>query len=272
MPIARQPRAVVTGAGSGLGRAFCVRLAARGARILAADIDLESARATVALLGTAEARAVRADVSQLADVEALAGEAERGFGGVDLVVNNAGIAVSGLVGELPIEAWRAIVGVNLWGVVHGCHVFTPRLRAQGSGHILNVASAAGLLSVPLASGYCATKAAVVALSETLCIELAGSGVGCTVLCPTFFPTNIARAASTMDERMRRRVERMMARSRLSAEDVAEYALNTCDRGALYSLPHADGRWLWRVKRAMPERYHKLAPRVTARATAKLDRD
>src|SRR6185312_10510780 len=111
-----------------------------------------------------------------------------------LVINNAGVAVGGRVGEVALDDWRWIMGVNLWGVIHGCHVFATQLRAQGSGHILNVASAAGLLAPPGMAPYNVTKAAVVALSETLRGELRDAGVGVTVLCPTFFRTNIAASS------------------------------------------------------------------------------
>ena len=122
--------------------------------------------------------------------EALAAEADRAFGGTDLVVNNAGVAVGGPVGAVPLDDWKWIFGVNLWGVIYGCHVFVPRFKAQGHGHVINVASAAGLLSAPEMGPYNVTKAGVVALSETLAAELSGTGVGVTVLCPTFFRTNI----------------------------------------------------------------------------------
>jgi len=267
MPLPRPLRAVVTGAGSGLGRAFCARLVARGARVLAADIDLVAARKTAADLGghdkaVGEAiHATRADVGRLEDVERLASEVVERFGGVELIVNNAGVAVSGPVGVVPMADWRWIVDVNLWGVVHGCHVFVPLLRRGGAGHVINVASAAGLLCPPTLAPYNVTKAAVVALSETLGAELRGSGVGCTVLCPTFFPTNIGKNARATDPRAGVLVEKLMARSRLSADDVAEFALEAAGKGELYALPHADGRWAWRLKRAVPSSFSGLSTRL-----------
>ena len=261
MPLVDSPRAVVTGAGSGLGRAFCLELHKRGARLVCADIDEAAAKKTAAEVG---GTAVRCDVSKVEEVEALAAAAERALGGVDLVINNAGVAVAGLVGEVALDNWRWIMGVNLWGVIYGCHVFAPILRKQGRGHILTVASAAGLLAPPGMAPYNVTKAAVVALSETLHGELKNSGVGCTVLCPTFFRTNIGKNARGSDPKQAAFVEKMMSRSKIQAEDVARLALDAAADDALYALPHADGRWMWRLKRFAPDSFSTITAKVSAR--------
>ncbi|MGZ3439178.1 MAG: SDR family NAD(P)-dependent oxidoreductase [Polyangia bacterium] len=255
MALPESPRAVVTGAGSGLGRAFCLELSRRGARILCADIDEASAKKTASQVG---GTALRCDVSKIEEVEALAAEAERALGGADLVINNAGVAVAGLVGEVPLDDWRWIMGVNLWGVIYGCHVFAPRLRKLGRGHIINVASAAGLLAPPGLAPYNVTKAAVVALSETLCAELKDAGVGVTVLCPTFFRTNITASSRAVDRRQLAVVEKMMSRATVQADDVARFALDCARRDELYALPHADGRWAWRLKRWAPGSFSSLS--------------
>jgi NAD(P)-dependent dehydrogenase (short-subunit alcohol dehydrogenase family) len=258
-------RAVVTGAGSGLGRAFCDVLAARGARIVVSDIDLAAAEETVRRVRAAggEAVARRADVAKLEEVEALAQLADEAFGGADLIVNNAGVAVGGEFADVPIEDWRWIVDINLMGVVHGCKTFVPRFLKQGSGAIINVASAAGLIHAPSMSAYNATKAAVVALSETLFAELADKNVGVTVLCPTFFKTNIGKSARGSDERMKGYVEKLMAKSKLQAPDVAAFAIEELERGRLWAVPMADGRWLWRAKRFSPAPvYPQLIRRIS----------
>jgi len=210
-----------------------------------------------------QAHARQCDVASADAVQALAQEAERLWGGVDLVVNNAGVAVSGAFEDIPLADWSWIVGINLMGVVHGCRSFLPGMRAQGSGHLINVASAAGLLSPPRAGPYNATKAAVVAISETLHAELERTAIGVTVLCPTFFPTHIGKSARATDDVDAAMIEKMMRRSRLSAEDVARHALACADNGELYALPHADGRWLWRLKRATPAAFPALIPRLIA---------
>ena len=263
MALPAAARAVVTGAGSGLGRALCVEIARRGGRVVASDVNVEAARATAASLG-GDAHAVACDVTKLEDVERLAAEVDRLFGGVDLVVNNAGVAVGGDVGAVPIADWRWIVDVNLWGPIHGCHVFVPRLRRQGRGHVLNVASAAGLLAAPGMGPYNVTKSAVVALSETLYGELAGTGVGVSVLCPTFFQTNIANASrlTGADDRIAL-VNTLMAGAKIQADGVARFAIDAVERGKLYVLPHPDGRWIWRIKRLAPRIFHTLTPKLLA---------
>ncbi len=261
MPLVDSARAVVTGAGSGLGRAFCLELARRGARLVCADIDEAAAAKTAAEVG---GTAVRCDVARVEEVEALAAAAERALGGVDLVINNAGVAVGGLVGEVPLDDWRWIMGVNLWGVIYGCHVFAPRLRKQGRGHILNVASAAGLLAPPGMAPYNVTKAAVVALSETLRAELRDAGVGVTVLCPTFFRTNIAQSSRAIDGKQRALVEKLMSRSKIQADDVARLALDAARRNELYALPHADGRWMWRLKRWAPDSFASVSAKLVSK--------
>jgi NAD(P)-dependent dehydrogenase (short-subunit alcohol dehydrogenase family) len=260
MPLPQPLRAVVTGAGSGLGRALCLELHRRGARICASDIRLEDARSTADACG---GEAVRCDVANADEVAALAAIAEKKLGGVDLLVNNAGVAVGGAVGEVSLEDWRWIVGVNFWGPIHGCHAFLPAMKARGAGHVLNVASAAGLISGPQLAPYNMTKSAVVALSETLAVELVGTGVGVTVLCPTFFKTNIAKSARSTPglAPLMQDVHKMMEAGKLQADAVARFAIDACEAGRLYALPHADGRWLWRLKRMMPESFPSLAARA-----------
>lgn len=263
--IPRDARAVVTGAGSGLGAALCDVLAARGARIIAADVDLAAATATAARCGS-RVHAVQCDVTDLAAVERLATEADALLGGIDLLVNNAGVAVAGRVGEVPIADWKWVVDVNVWGVVHGCHVFVPKLRAQKRGHILNVASAAGVIAMPMMGPYNLTKAAVVALSETLYGELASDGIGVSVLCPSFFPTNLTKSPRTsVDAKLHRAAMRLVEKGGWTATQIAEAALAGIDEGALHVTPQFDIRWAWRLKRLAP----KMFQRVTRLAAKKM---
>jgi NAD(P)-dependent dehydrogenase (short-subunit alcohol dehydrogenase family) len=255
---------VITGGGSGLGRALALRLAARRARILVADVDLASAEETCALVAAAggSATAFACDVARLADVEAAAQAAEERFGGTDLLVNNAGVAVAGLVGELPISDWEWILRVNLCGVIHGCHVFVPRMRARRRGFLLNVASTAGFASLPEMAPYNVTKAGIISLSETLHAELAASNIAVSCLCPTFFKSNLLDRLRSPG-RQRALAELFFRGARATAEEVAEAALSGLERGELIVIPQLDGSMLWRTKRYAPSLYH-AALRMTQR--------
>lgn len=248
-------RAVVTGGGSGLGRALALELAARGGRVVVADINEAAANETAKLVTDAGATAFAqvCDVRDPAAVEALADAADTYFGGSDLIVNNAGVAVSGKVGEVSLDDWRFIMDVNLYGVVHGCHTFAPRFAAQGRGFILNVASAAGLLSPPEMGPYNVTKAGVVALSETLRAELAPSNVYVSVLCPTFFRTNLLDTSRGPAHHAEQGLA-LMDRAKMTPSDVARAALESLESNQLYAVPMMDGRAMWRFKRLLPAAY------------------
>jgi NAD(P)-dependent dehydrogenase (short-subunit alcohol dehydrogenase family) len=253
MRLTSSPSCVITGAGAGLGRAITLALARRQGRLVVSDIALEAAEQTASLAAEAGARkvgAVRCDVTELSEVEALAASCS---GPIDLVVNNAGVAAAGLVGELSIEDWRWTLGVDLWGVIHGCHVFTPLLRRQGHGHILNVASVAAFGAAPRMGPYNVAKAGVVSLSETLAAELVGTGVGVTVLCPSFFKSAVVSSGHFADAKTRSLAERLMSRA-IDVDTVAHAALASVENDELYCLPMADGRWLWRLKRLSPRLY------------------
>jgi len=259
MGLPERPRAVITGAGSGLGRALSLELGRRGGRMVVSDVNEAEAHETVRRVGLAggEAHAVVCDVTKPEQVEALARETERLLGGVDLVVNNAGVAAGGEVGQLPLAEWKRVLDVNLWGVIHGCHSFVPLLRRQGSGHVLNIASAAGLMSAPYMGPYSASKAAVVALSETLLAELKPQDIGVSVVCPMFFRTNIASASSWSSDdehtaRLRAMAARMVNDARVGPEEIARACLQGVERGDFYVVPMAMGRWAWRLKRLSPE--------------------
>ena len=206
--------AVITGAGSGFGREFALTAAELGMRLVLADIQSGPLDETKKLVEAKGATAVAAvcDVSKAADVEALAALAMSSFGGVNLLFNNAGVGSGGLVWENTVKDWEWVLGVNVWGVIHGVRVFTPLMLEQAKtdpdyeGHIVNTASMAGLLSPQLMGAYNVSKHAVVALSETLYHDLgavqaqeqdnaegAGRRLDCSVLCPAFVPTGISQS-------------------------------------------------------------------------------
>jgi len=263
------PACVLTGAASGLGRAFALELAGRGARVFLADVD------EAGLAGTAKsvterggtARTLRCDVAKLDDMKRLHAESMQWLSGVDLLINNAGVAVGGAVGEIPIEDWQWITGINQWGVIYGCHLFLPDMKRRGSGHVLNVASIAAFACAAQMGPYNVTKAAVVALSETLAGELAGTGVGVSVLCPFFFATNIAKSArSSSTEVSPDSIEKIMKKSPVQASEVAKRALRACEKGQLYVLPHREAKGIAALKRLMPETFlTKIGPRAAKAA-------
>ncbi|MCV7314884.1 SDR family NAD(P)-dependent oxidoreductase [Mycolicibacillus parakoreensis] len=266
MLFGRSPRrshraaAVVTGAGSGIGAAFARELARRGGAVVCSDIDEAGAERTAAAI-TADggrATALRCDVSQVADVTKLATDAQGWFDGPPtLVVNNAGVGAGGTsIGTMPIDDWTWTLGVNLWGPIHGCHVFTPVLRAAHGNQprgIINVASAASFGAAPNMAAYNVSKAGVLSLSETLAAELSGTGIGVTVLCPTFVKTNIVDAGRITAQSVEL-AGRLMRWTGFSADRVARTCLDTHDRGSLYCMPQLDAKIGWGIKRFAPEIY------------------
>jgi NAD(P)-dependent dehydrogenase (short-subunit alcohol dehydrogenase family) len=247
--------AVVTGAGSGLGRELALHFAHEGMKVAVADVDEAALARTGAELNAAgtAAIAVRCDVSNGADVEALAARTLDAFGAVHVVCNNAGIAPLGVVWENTVADWQWTLGVNLWGVIHGVRVFTPiLLRQDDEGHIVNTASVAGLIAPPGMGMYNVSKHAVVALSETLHHDLAARGakVRCSVVCPAYFPSGIAesersrpaalseaRAKSAEDLAREVKMRRAVQSGRLSAADIANRVLEAVRDERFYVLTH-----------------------------------
>ncbi|SEH92212.1 Short-chain dehydrogenase [Mycolicibacterium rutilum] len=264
----RNADAVITGAGSGIGAAFAAELARRGGRVVCSDVDEGSAEVTAEVINTSggQAISVRCDVTELDDVRRLADEAQTWFDGPPtLVINNAGVGAGGLpIGETEIDDWHWVLDVNLWGPVHGCHVFAPMMKRAGFGGVINVASAAAFGAAPGMAAYNVSKAGVLSLSETLAAELSGTGVHVTALCPTFVKTNIVEAGRISD-RSTQLADRLMRWTGFSPERVARMCLDTHDRGGLYCMPQPDARIGWGIKRFTPTVYTRavgLTTRVT----------
>ncbi len=265
--------AVVTGAGSGIGAAFAVELGRRGGAVVCSDIDGAAAQRTVDLLAEqgAKATAVPCDVSRFDDVVALAERSQDWFGAPPtLVINNAGVGAGGqAIGDVPLDDWASTLGVNLWGPIHGCHVFAPILRAHahsgtspGTGlGIINVASAAAFGAAPGMAAYNVSKAGVLSLSETLAAELSRTGIKVTVLCPTFVRTNIIESgveSGRITTESSDLAGKLMRWAGFSAEKVAQLCLNAHDRGDLYCMPQPDAKIGWNVKRLAPGTYTRAA--------------
>jgi NAD(P)-dependent dehydrogenase (short-subunit alcohol dehydrogenase family) len=259
----RGASAVVTGAGRGIGAAFAVELARRGGAVVCSDIDEAAAKRTVDTIieQGARATAIRCDVSKFEDVQALAEQSQAWFSGPPtLVINNAGVGAGGAaIGDAPLDDWVWTLGINLWGPIHGCHVFTPILREAGPSArgIINVASAAAFGAAPGMAAYNVSKAGVLSLSETLAAELAGTGVRVTVLCPTFVKTNIVESGRISEESSQL-ANRLMRWTGFSADKVARICLDAHDRGELYCMPQLDAKIGWNIKRMAPQAYTRAA--------------
>ncbi len=253
--------AVVTGAGSGIGAAFAIELARRGGRVVCSDINEVAAAKTAGTITDkgGDAVAIACDVSKFDNVRELAAQSESWLGAAPtLVINNAGVGSGGShIGELPLEDWHWVLGINLWGPIHGCHVFAPILRSAEPSNrprgIINVASAAAFGAAPGMAAYNVSKAGTLSLSETLAAELSGSGVKVTVLCPTFVKTNIVESGRIPDQTTQF-ANRIMRWTGFSPEKVARICLDTHDRGELYCMPQFEAKIGWTIKRLAPGTY------------------
>jgi len=186
--------AVVTGAGGGIGRSIALALAREGANIVVADIQLDRAQAVAAEIASLGARslAVECDIARLASVQALAAAVVAGFGGVDVLCNNAGVTWRPYryLTEASLEDFQYIYNVNVWGLLHSLQTFVPIMKARpGEKHIVNTGSLAGLIPITGHSAYSSSKAAVISISEAIATELAPHGIGVTILCPGVVPTD-----------------------------------------------------------------------------------
>jgi NAD(P)-dependent dehydrogenase (short-subunit alcohol dehydrogenase family) len=264
--------AVVTGAGSGIGAAFATELARRGGRIVCSDINEVAAAKTVSAITDqgGEAVAIACDVTRFDDVRELAAQSESWFGDAPtLVINNAGVGSGGAsIGELSLDDWQWVLGINLWGPIHGCHVFAPILQSAEPSNvprgIINVASAAAFGALPGMAAYNVSKAGVLSLSETLAAELSCSSVKVTVLCPTLVKTEILESGRIGAETTQL-ATKLMRWTGFSPARVARICLDTHDRGELYCMPQLEAKFGWNIKRLIPGTYTRgmgLVSRVT----------
>jgi NAD(P)-dependent dehydrogenase (short-subunit alcohol dehydrogenase family) len=245
MDVLRDRVAVVTGGGSGIGRAVADALAREGARLVVADVE-ESAAASVAdgIRGRGgDAIAVRTDVSELTQVQALAARAFSHFGAVHILCNNAGVALHGALQDATHKDWQWVLGVNLWGVIHGLEAFLPRMIAgRRPGHIVNTASMAGLIASAGLGVYNASKYAVVGISETLVKDLRPYGIGVSVLCPMGVSTRIRESARHRPPHLKNDEKRVapeveLIGKYLEPERVAAMTLAAIRANRLYVITH-----------------------------------
>jgi len=254
----RNKRVVVTGGGYGFGRALALEFARLGCKVGVVDINDVRSKETIIMVEQAggEGETFHADVTDPAAIKEMADYFFSTWNGVDILVNNAGIAVAGAVGDVPLEDWKAVVDINFWGVLYGCHEFIPRMKTQGSGHIVNVASAAGLLCISSMGPYNVSKAAVVSLSETLRVEAAPYNIRITAVCPMFFNTGLLDDMKSTDPWLSE-VAKTGFENGLSAETVAKRAVKAVSKNKCYVVPMFFGKLLWLNKRLTPSLYYNL---------------
>jgi NAD(P)-dependent dehydrogenase (short-subunit alcohol dehydrogenase family) len=249
-------RAVVTGGASGLGLAAAELLATRGWSLALLDRDeprLASAAEALRALGSPHCEAFCVDTTDEAAVKFAVDAFAGRLGGLDLALNSAGVAAAGSVAETPPADWRWILDINVLGIVHCCRAEAPHMVAAGRGLIVNVASAAAFMSAPGMGAYNASKAAVVALSETLHQDLAADGVHVAVAMPGFFRTRLMEHARAPAD-ARAFAERLMDRSSMAASGIAREVLARAAAGATHLVLPATYRWLWRFKRLAPRSF------------------
>jgi NAD(P)-dependent dehydrogenase (short-subunit alcohol dehydrogenase family) len=257
--------ALVTGAGSGIGRATSLALARKGARVVAVDIDTaaaEKTRGECAEAGAPEAAAFACDVADADAVRALAGEVHERWHALDLLVNNAGVGMTGRLGDMTLDDWRWLRSINLDGVVHGCHAFGPAMVERGRGHIVNLSSALGYTPRATEIAYCASKAAVLSLTQSLRADWRPHGVGVTAICPGVINTPIIDNTRFLgdQEGNRDRTVRLFRRFGHKPEAVANAVVRAIRRDRIMVAVGWEAKVGWAAQRALPLAVHQLAAR------------
>ncbi|WP_217996960.1 SDR family NAD(P)-dependent oxidoreductase [Nocardioides jensenii] len=256
-------RVLITGAASGLGAALVSAFAGRGDRVLATDVAFESGFETLAGARSSTTE-TRLDITSDDDWAAALAWVEREWGGLDVLVNNAGVAGGGRLDVATMDEWEWITRINLFGVVRGTRTFVPMFKDQRSGHIVNVASLAGLVHPAGMASYNAVKAAVVALSETTGHELAAYDVRCSVVCPSYFRTNLIDGLKGADTALGAVIGQLVENSPFSADDIAAAVLEGMDRGEDVIIPDVAARGAWHLKQNDRAAYDAVMRKQAAR--------
>jgi NAD(P)-dependent dehydrogenase (short-subunit alcohol dehydrogenase family) len=246
---------VITGAGSGIGRALALQAAARGAHVALSDIDAKGLSETAALIQSATRVSTRTvDVRDWDAMQRYAADVSEAHGGADVVINNAGLAVRGTIEEMSYDDFKLVIDVNFWGVVHGTKAFFPLLRERGAGHIVNISSINGMVPFVKNGPYNASKYAVYGLNETLMQELSGDTIRVTSVHPGGIQTNIANNAKNVSHDEAAFFNRI---ARTSAKDAAVAILDAVEAGQQTLFIGIDAWLMAMAKRLMPEWTVKL---------------
>lgn len=253
-------RVLVTGGASGLGAALVAAFLQRGDRVLVTDLADDG-------VPPDGADYLRLDVTSDADWDAARAWVEQSWGGLDVLVNNAGIATGGRIDVVSLGEWQHVIDINLLGVVRGCRTFVPMMKAQGGGHIVNTASLAGLVHPPAMSSYTAVKAGVVAISESLSYELRPWGIAVSAVCPGFFRTNLAASLNGSDAAVDKVAARLIEKSPYTADQVAAEVMRGIDARRMVIVPDTPARravWSKRFARPLYDReQRRFAERIRA---------
>ncbi len=272
-------RALITGAGSGLGRSLALLFAKNGWRVACTDRDATTAADTLKQIeaGGGQGLAMALDVTSEPSFTAAVERIKKDWGGLDVLVNNAGVGSSGTVEDAPQSQWDWVMNINFYGVLRGARAVIPLMKAQNGGHIVNVSSFAGIANPPAMASYNVAKAAVVSLSETLRFELFPNGIGVSVVCPEFFKTNLlatsqasAPGGSTGNSpQIEKIVSHLMDKAQVTAQDVAADIYNAVMDNRFMVIPHPDARQRYHFKRLAPEMYFRAAQKATAKFLQKI---
>jgi NADP-dependent 3-hydroxy acid dehydrogenase YdfG len=272
--VANHPKTIaITGAGSGLGEALAYQFSAAGYRIAVTDAIEDRAERVLARIrsegGSGFSQIL--DVTSESDWNHLYQRVDSEWDGLGVLINNAGVAAAGRLEDSSIKDWEWVLDIDLMGVIRGCHHFIPLFRKQGAGHIVNVASFAGMVPVPEVSAYATAKAGVVALSEQIRVDLHGSGVGISVLCPAYVNTRLLDTFRSNNEQAKELASKWMSNSKVSPEQVAEKVLKAVEKNRFLILTHPETRWAWRFKRFLPGLFHRSMASLAQRFRKKLRR-
>ncbi len=250
-------RVFITGAGSGLGLALAQALAKDGWSLGLFDHNLAKLTVVEEELSSAgvQVLAYPGDVTHADELTVAVNTFATARDGLDVMINNAGVSCAGSLMETSLDNWQWIVGINMMGVVHGCRAAIPHLQRNGSGLLINVASAAAFASAPGMIAYNATKAAVLSISESLCNELSASRTQVSVVMPTFFRSSILDSFRGSEE-ARARAEEVIANSGLTSADIAREIIEGASNSEIYIVLPSSARWLWRFKRWLPRTFLK----------------
>lgn len=253
----KQKRVLITGGASGLGRALALRWAKAGSQVCIVDKHDERGAEALAEVNACggEGLYLHCDITNEAQINDVKEVLLAKWGGVDIVINNAGVATAGELESETIEQWQWILNINVLGMVRMTQAFTPVFKLQGHGYFINIASQAALTPVPMMASYNASKAAVVSFSETMFYELADYNIGVSVLCPSFFKTHLGESLRSSNEGMRSVMNKLFERASIDAEGIADITYQAVGQKQFMIQTHKEAIKAFWLKRFMPQAWY-----------------